>query len=179
MGAPLAYDRDDSQASEDWAPIRDFVRRLARRRLGRSDLSEDVAQETVLRLVQYGRNGVPIDNLYGLALRIAENLVKEHFRREHRWGQVQLSETLASAEPAPDRVIEGREAVETLKRALAKMPALRRDIIIRRRVQHQSCAAIAADLRLSVKAVEKHVTRGLLDLNEAFGQNGPGRGKVN
>jgi len=174
----LAYDRDDSQATTDWSPVLDFARRLARRRLGRADLAEDVAQETLLRLVEYGRGGVPINNLYGLALRIAENLVKEHFRRERRWGQVELTDSLASSEPAADRVIEGREAVETLKQALARMPALRRDIIIRRRVRHQSCAAIAADLGLSVKAVEKHVTRGLLDLNQAFGQNGRGRGKV-
>ncbi len=174
----MAYDRDDCQAATDWAPVLDFARRLARRRLGRADLAEDVAQETVLRLVEYGRGGAVIDNLYGLAFRIAENLVSEHFRRERRWGQVELTETLASTDPAPDRVIEGREAVATLKQALARMPALRRDIIIRRRVRHQSCAAIAADLGLSVKAVEKHVTRGLLDLNQAFDQNGRGRGKV-
>lgn len=175
----MAYDGDDSQATKDWSPLLNFVRRLTWRRLRRADLAEDVAQETVLRLMEYGRGGVPIDNLYGLALRIAENLVNEQFRRERRWGQVELSDTLASAEPAPDRVIEGREAVATLKEALAKMPTLRRDIIIRRRVNHQSCAAIAADLGLSVKAVEKHVTRGLLDLNQAFGENGQGRGKLN
>jgi RNA polymerase sigma factor (sigma-70 family) len=175
----VAYDGDDSQAARDWSPVLDFVRRLARRRLRRADLAEDVAQETVLRLVEYGRGGVAIDNLYGLALRIAENLVNEQFRRERRWGQVELSDTLASSEPAPDRVIEGKEAVATLKQALAQMPALRRDIIIRRRVRHQSCAAIAADLGLSVKAVEKHMTRGLLDLNQAFGQNGRGRGEPN
>ncbi len=174
----MAYDGDESQAAKDWSTVLDFARRLARRRLGRADLAEDVAQETVLRLVEYGRGGVPIENLYALALRIAENLVNEQFRRERRWGQVELSDALISAEPAPDRVVEGREAVETLKKALQRMPRLRREIIIRRRVRHQSCAAIAAELGLTVKAVEKHVTRGLLDLNEAFGHSGRGRGKT-
>lgn len=172
-----AVDVEERGSEEDWSSVRDFVRRMARRRLGRADLADDVAQETVLRLVAYERTA-PIDNRHALAARIAENLVNEHFRRERRWGQIELSDGLVSAEPAPDRVVEGREAVETLRRALGRMPRLRREIIIRRRVRNQSCAAIAEDLGLSLKAVEKHVTRGLLDLNAAFGHKHGGRGKT-
>jgi len=173
-GADLAYDGDQKLATVTWSPVRDFVRRLAHRRLGRADMADDVAQETLLRLIEYQRGG-RIDNLYGLATRIAENLVNEEYRRERRWRVEGLSETLASGQPSPERVVEGREAVEVLKRALKRMPRLRREIIIRRRIHRQGCAAIAEDLGLSVKAVEKHVTRGLLDLNEACGQKRRGR----
>lgn len=167
-GAGVAYDGDQKLATATWSPVRDFVRRLAHRRLRRADLADDVAQETLLRLIEYQRGG-RIDNLYGLATRIAENLVNEQFRRDRRWGVEGLSETLASGQPSPERVVEGREAVEVFKRALERMPRLRREIIIRRRIHCQSCAAIAEDLGLNVKAVEKHVTRGLLDLNKACG----------
>jgi RNA polymerase sigma-70 factor (ECF subfamily) len=171
----VAYDGNEREATLTWSPVRDFVRRLARRRLKRADLADDVAQETVLRLIEYERGG-RIDNLYGLATRIAENLVNEQFRRERRWGAEELSESIVSGQPSPERVVEGREAVETLKRALERMPRLRREIIIRRRIHRQSCAFIAEELGLNLKAVEKHVTRGLLDLNEACGQKrrGPG-----
>lgn len=47
------------------------------------------------------------------------------------------------------------------------MPRLRREVIVRRRVLNQSCEAIAAELDLSLKAVEKHVTRGPMDLKKA------------
>lgn len=170
----MAYDGDQRQAKVTWSPVRDFVRRLAQRRLGRADLADDVAQETLLRLLEYERGG-RIDNLYGLATRIAENLVNEQFRRERRWGGEELSESIVSGQPSPERVIEGREAIETLKRALERMPRLRREIIIRRRIHRQSCAFIAEDLGLKLKAVEKHVTRGLLDLNAACGQQRRGR----
>ena len=83
-----------------------------------------------------------------------------------------MTEDIASPQPWPDQVLEGREAVRALTRALERMPRLRREIIIRRRLRHQSCAAIAQELGLSPKAVEKHVTRGLVDLNKAFAAEG-------
>ncbi len=170
----MAYDADGQRATDDWSPVGEVVRRFAKKRLGRGDVADDIAQETLLRIVEYGR-GATIENRYALGLRIAENLVNEHFRRERRWGGVELSDALPSAQPSADRVVEGREAVRTLTDALRGMPKLRREIILRRRVRHQSCAVIAQDLGLSVKAVEKHVTRGLLDLNKAFGKDGRGR----
>jgi RNA polymerase sigma factor (sigma-70 family) len=173
----VAYDAHQRRLTEDWAPVRDLVRRFALKRLGRPDLAEDIAQETLLRMVEYGESAV-IDSPYALALRISENLVNEHHRRERRWGGVALSESLPSPLPPADRVVEGREAVQALTAALQKMPRLRRDIIVRRRVNHQSCTAIAEELGLSIKAVEKHVTRGLLDLNKAFGKSIAIKGKV-
>lgn len=163
----MAYDGDQQQMARDLAPVREFVRRLVLRRLGRADLAEDVAQETLLRLMEYARTK-RVDSLYALGMRIAENLMNEQHRRERRWGWTDLSESLASGDPSPERIVEGREAVQTLARTLEKMPRLRREIIVRRRLRHQSCAAIASELGLSLKAVEKHVTRGLLDLSAAL-----------
>lgn len=170
----MAYDANERRTGERWEPVRDLVRRFALRRLGRADLADDIAQDTMLRMVEYER-GARIDSPFALGLRIAENLVIEHYRRERRWGGAPLSESLPSQTPSADRVVEGREAIETLTVALRKMPRLRREIILRRRVRHQSCIAIAGELGLSVKAVEKHVTRGLLDLNRAFGKTGANR----
>ena len=103
--------------------------------------------------------------------------MNEQHRRERRWGWTDISESLATGEPSPDRVVEGREAVRTLARTLERMPRLRREIIVRRRIRHQSCAAIASELGLSLKAVEKHVTRGLLDLTTALETSRPGKGR--
>ncbi|WP_300573381.1 sigma-70 family RNA polymerase sigma factor [Phenylobacterium sp.] len=161
----MAYDTHESRAQ--WEAVREVVRRFARRRLGRADLADDIAQETLLRMVDYGRANT-IDNVYALALAIAGNLVSEHLRRERRRGEDELTEDLASAQPWPDQVVEGRQAVRALAAALERMPPLRREIIIRRRVRQQSCAAIAREMGLSPKAVEKHVTRGMIDLNKAF-----------
>lgn len=165
----MAFDTPEDRAY--WEAVRDVVRQFARRRLGRADLAEDVAQETLLRVIDYGRQH-RIDNVYGFALRTAENIANELHRRARRRGEAELTEDIASPQPWPDQVLEGREAVRALTRALERMPRLRREIIIRRRLRHQSCAAIAQELGLSPKAVEKHVTRGLVDLNKAFAAEG-------
>lgn len=151
----------------DWAPVSDTVRRFIVRRFGRTDFADDIAQETILRVIEYGREQA-IDNVYAFALRVASNLAAEHHRRESRWSGEAPAEEIASMQPSPERIVEGRLAVQALTRALEGIPPLRREVIIRRRVRHQSCAEIAEDLGISVKAVEKHVTRALLDLNKAL-----------
>jgi RNA polymerase sigma-70 factor (ECF subfamily) len=60
------------------------------------------------------------------------------------------------------------------------MPPLRREVLIRRRLNQESCRAIGEDLSMSAKAVEKHITRGLLDLRAALERAGvrvPGVGE--
>ena len=74
----------------------------------------------------------------------------------------------ASEAPLPDRVIAGRQELSALTDALAAMPPLRREVVVRRRLRGESCAAIARDLEMSLKAVEKHITRGLADLHRAM-----------
>jgi RNA polymerase sigma-70 factor (ECF subfamily) len=162
----VPYDTPNLEAADGWRSVADAVRRFARRRTRCADLAEDIAQETVLRLMDYAQRQ-EVASLYALAFRIAENLIAEHQRRRRRHKAIELTDEIACPAPTPERVMEGREAVRALSAALARMPRLRREVIVRRRVLHQSCEAIALELDLSLKAVEKHVTRGLMDLKKA------------
>jgi RNA polymerase sigma factor (sigma-70 family) len=159
----------DGTSAEEWAALTAALSRYIRSRTSRVDIIEDVVQETLLRLIHHGRLN-QIVSVYALAFRIAANLLVDHHRRE-RWYAGELEEEPMSLTPTPDRVVAGRQELEILSSALAAMPPLRRDVIIRRRLHGQSCAAIAKDLNLSPKAVEKHITRGLLDLNRAIAKS--------
>ena len=114
-------------------------------------------------------------SIYALGFRIAANLLVDHHRRDSRY-VAEREEEPASQAPLPDRVLVGRQELAILNDALAAMPPLRRDVLVRRRLQGQSCAAIARDLGLSPKAVEKHITRGLADLHKAMPGNAVMRG---
>ncbi|MEG3151052.1 RNA polymerase sigma factor [Sphingomonas sp. ZT3P38] len=163
--------------AEDWRAIGAALNRYVRARTSRTDVAEDVVQETLSRLVCQSRTQKLV-SVYALGFRIAANLLVDHHRRDSRYVP-EGGEEPASQAPLPDRVLVGRQELAILKGALAAMPPLRRDVLVRRRLQGQSCAAIARDLGLSLKAVEKHITRGLADLHKAMpgdtGSHGVGR----
>lgn len=167
---PLALRQVEPDAAvapeEDWRLIAAALTNYVRKRTHRPDVVEDVVQETVLRLINYRRKG-PLVSVYALAFRIAGNLVIDRFRTERRYA-AEATEEPASPTALQDRVLAGRQELALLMQALHAMPPLRREVIIRRRLHGQSCATIAKDLDLTPKAVEKHITRGLVDLNKAW-----------
>jgi RNA polymerase sigma factor (sigma-70 family) len=178
MPAPLhqidPYAND--AAVEDWPAITATLSRYVRARTDRADVAEDVVQETLSRLVHQGRIQKLV-SIYALGFRIAANLVIDYHRRDRRY-VAEREEEPTSQMPLPDRIVAGRQELAILKDALAAMPPLRRDVLVRRRLQGQSCAVIARELGLNPKAVEKHITRGLADLHKAMAGHGAARGDM-
>ena len=153
--------------SSIWQDTSTAVYRYALRRTGRHDLADEIAQDTVVRLIEYHQRQ-PIRNVMALAFTVAANLISDHARSERRFATVEIDETVSCAAVLPDRHAEDRQHLEIFRAALRRMPKKRREVIIRRRIYPQSCATISDELAISVKAVEKHITRGLLDLHRAL-----------
>jgi RNA polymerase sigma-70 factor (ECF subfamily) len=111
---------------------------------------------------------------------IARNLIRDHVRRlRGAPTTADLSEEIACPAPRADEILGYRERVDVLIRALKAMPALRREVFTRRRLDGQPVATIAVDLDLSVAAVEKHVVRALADLRTALERRGLALGAWN
>ena len=149
------------------AELAGALRRFVRGRLDHHADGDDVVQETYLRLFTY-QASARVEDVKALCFAIARNLLRDHRRVARRGAHVELDEAMVCPLPAADRVVAFRRAVALMAGALERMPPLRRDVLVRRRLQGQSCAAIARDLGLSPKAVEKHITRGLADLHKAM-----------
>lgn len=162
----MRADRYPGEMAEEWADIRKAVARYALGVTRRGDLAEDIAQQTVLKAIEYQQSNI-IVSAHALAFRIAANLVREHYRRQKPVADIDAANDIACAAPRPDRVIEDRGETRALLKVLDAMPPLRRDVFLRRRVEGQSCQVIARDLGLNAKAVEKHITRALSDLHVA------------
>lgn len=159
---------------EDWETVAATLGRYVRARTRRADLVEDVVQETLSRLILQSRQRTLV-SVYAMGFRIAANLLVDHHRWDSRHTAAPDEEPVSQA-PLPDRVLAGRQELALLSKVLAAMPPLRRDVIVRRRLHGQSCTAIARELGLSLKAVEKHITRGLADLQKAMAGSGLGGG---
>jgi RNA polymerase sigma factor (sigma-70 family) len=161
---------DEGANGYSWDAIQSALRRYLRGRGTRPDVIDDVTQETLARLVELaGRQ--QIGSIVSLAFRIADNLVIDMYRRESRM-EPEIEDDIRSEEPSLNRVLDSRRAMDVFHRCLRKMPALRREVLIRRRINQESCRAIGDDLAMSPKAVEKHITRGMIDLRRALEQAG-------
>lgn len=87
-----------------------------------------------------------------------EERAKSRFQSLEEW-ELQLKITTLEA-CDPEKLLS--EEIQLLvRKALAAMPKQTRDILIRSRYQSQSNKAIAAELNISVKAVEYHITKAL------------------
>ncbi|OYX66162.1 MAG: hypothetical protein B7Y88_04485 [Sphingomonadales bacterium 32-64-17] len=165
-----AHCRDESSRIPDWAQVQTGLVRYLRARGASIDVAEDIAQETLARLVAITRDK-KVGSLFALGFRIADNLLVDRYRRDSRYGLETDLEIHGDA-PSLDRVMDSRRAVEVFQRCLNRMPRLRREVLVRRRLGQESCQAIGEALSLSPKAVEKHITRGLLDLRRAMEKAG-------
>lgn len=143
--------------------------RYFRRRVGR-DAAPDLVQEAFMRVLRSGAFD-RIDYPRPYLLRTARNLVFERSRRKAREGAVlyPFDETCDAALP-PEQM---RRMVELdIRRAfrptlLAMRPRDRR-IFLMSRLRQQTYREIADELGISVKSVEKHMTRALVRCRKAF-----------
>lgn len=148
---------DPSRPSDVAALYRTYaawVNAFLARRFGR-EIAEDLAQETFLRLTQH-----PTDwrSPKALLARVALNVAQDHLRREN----AQKRPRLVGAEHTPEGVSlpEQHEAL-VHREVVSKLPRNLRDVYVLSRFAGMTYAEIAIHLGISVKAVEKRMTKAL------------------
>ncbi|WP_218838846.1 RNA polymerase sigma factor [Sphingomonas guangdongensis] len=148
--------------------LTDALRRFMRQRVANHADGEDLVQETFVRLFSYK---APVNNAKALCFAIARNLLVDHARSARRVA-VPLSDELVCPNPQVDVIVAYRRAVAIMATALERMPPLRREVFLRRRLDGLSTADIALGLDMSLAAVEKHVVRAFKDLRTALARRG-------
>ncbi len=153
-----------------WASLRqtivlryDTIRMRLARSLGSRELADDVLQETYLRFHRSDVVGAilqPESYIFRVALNIATDKRREERRRA---SQAEVLAAIRLQDDSPDlsREVEARSEVEALKRALARLPARRRAILIAARVDGLSHEAIAARFNISRTTVQKELRRAV------------------
>lgn len=119
---------------------------------GDRDLAEDITQEAWLRAVRaWHAKGIP-DSPGAWLTTVARNLLANHYRR--RPHELLDPDT---AGPVPDN--DTTERASILSRALSRLPAGRERLLKAFHFDHTSVADIAAEQRLSARAVEGRLRR--------------------
>ncbi len=139
------------------------VYRFALGMLGSRESAEDVTQETFMVLLREGARFDPARGALGSYLRgIARFLVYKRYRREGRY--VPLAEDFDETAPAgegddPSERLARIEDVQTVRAAVAALPAHYREVVVLAELEGLSYADVAETLCLPIGTVRSRLFR--------------------
>ena len=153
--------------AEEYGPA---LRRYFEKRAGAAD-ADDLVQDVFLRLQGRGESS-QIENVEGYLFRTAANVLGMRRRRSTwAWGRQEDVEEIGglSDELSPERILIGREALDTMMAALRELPPRCAHAFILYRFEHLPQEAVAERMGISVKAVEALVQRAARRLFDRVG----------
>lgn len=144
-------------------PYQQALRAFFRRRADGHEI-DDLIQEVLLRL-HNRRQGGEVANLSSFIFQTATNVLLDRRRRDtvrRRGAHCELEEIHHPLdELSPDRILQAKQEASVAMAALAELSPRTRAAFMLVRCEGLSYKAVAAQLGISVSAVEKHVTKAL------------------
>jgi RNA polymerase sigma-70 factor (ECF subfamily) len=138
---------------------------LARLRV-RADDVQDVAQESVARLLRY-RDSEPAEAWTALLYRIAINVARDRARHERHAPSSSVDAGTIAADDSPEQHASDQQALARVREAILGLPPRCRAVYLMHRVEGLSYPEIARRNGISTKAVEKHMSHALRALRDA------------
>jgi RNA polymerase sigma factor (sigma-70 family) len=145
-----------------------WLRSWLRRRLGCPHQSEDLSQDTFLRLLT-SRTELDLSEPRALLVTIAQRVLFSFWRRrslEQSWLDALASQPQAFA-PSPEDIALVSEAILAIDRLLDGLPARVKHAFLLNRLEGRTHVAIADELGVSVATVERHVRQAYLHCYQA------------
>ena len=135
-----------------------------------AETAKDLTQETWLKAFR-GLNGFRGDStFYSWVYRIAENVIKDHFRRQKHRNIAPLhliaEHRLTQTYPCPSRDIERQELREHLEAAIAELTPIRRQVFLLYYVHELPIKAIAAKIGRSEGTIKTHLRNARASLRQ-------------
>jgi RNA polymerase sigma-70 factor (ECF subfamily) len=165
-------------AAGDELAWEEFVRRFQGRLYGMAcayagnpDDARELAQDVFVKLYAVRTRWPDADRFMPWMLLAARNLCVDYLRRRKARTKatevdLDLASQLATSDPGPEAQAGGEGRRSILRRALARLTALSRDIIILRDIQGLSIAEVAAALRVPSGTVKSRASRARVELAE-------------
>ncbi|HKI89083.1 MAG TPA: RNA polymerase sigma-70 factor [Draconibacterium sp.] len=150
---------------ENYEYIRNYLFYLS----GDIKLAEDLVQDVFLRLWEK-RNSVKNESVRAFLFTIARNDFLKN-RRQNNYDLKFRSTYFEQVEnKSPDYLLELKEFDQKLQNTIAGLPDKCRVIYLMNRIDEMTYAEIAESLKVSVKAIEKQMSKALQILQEELGR---------
>ena len=156
-----AFDQDIAALARQYEPI---LKRFFRRRVVEGADVDDLVQDVFLRLTRQGELA-DVANLEGYIFQIAANILRDRLRQQvtHRLKDHEpiQDDQVEEAVLSPERVLQGKEALERLKGALLELPERTRSVFFLCRIEGIPHADVGTRMGLSLSAVNKHMAKAM------------------
>nr|WP_298799008.1 sigma-70 family RNA polymerase sigma factor [uncultured Acetobacter sp.] len=158
--------------TQDVMPHEPAIRRWLNRTTLSGIAADDIIQECYARFCSVPYRDIQNGRAYFFSC--ARNLVIEYARRSkiiYINANLGLeAHNVADSRPDPEQNFLARQQLDWLKEQMMTLPSPCKDVFILRKIYNYSHASIAQQLGLSLRTVERHISRGLQTLIES-GQN--------
>jgi len=135
---------------------------------------DDIVQEAFLRISTH-ESATPIDNPRGFLFRIARNLTFDFLRRRsvrHNYAAAQSAERNSDRSRfesrSAEKIVSARQDLDVILSAIDDLPPKCREVFLLQRNEGLPYAEIAARLGISESMVQKHMSKALARLYDAF-----------
>lgn len=145
-----------------------FLRLTANR-----SLSEDLVQDVFFRMLKYRHTYQNATNFTAWMYQVARNAHVDHLRKrrleivpdeEPAW------DNMAAGDPDPEERLGHSQEISLLRRALARLPIEKREVLVLSRFQNLKYNEIAEIMNCEANAVKVRVFRAIRELGQIFGE---------
>lgn len=160
-----------ANAAHEQIRIQDIIRRhhdslikFLRRRLSIADDADDVAQETYIRMMKY-EGSREIKSPSAMLYRIAVNVANDHGRATQARcaaDHLEIEEvSLVSEQPSAERAVLAGQHLDLLLDVIDGLPPKCKQVFLLSRARGMTYPEIARHCGISVKMVEKQISRAV------------------
>ncbi len=137
---------------------------------GDIDVADDLVQETFIK-VWNKRDDIQMETVKSLLYTVANNLLMNHFNHEKvvREHQKSASVEVSTNSTSPQFQMEEAEFEQKLNKVIESLPPDCREVFLMNRIDKLKYAEIAERLNLSVKAIEKRMSKAISMIRDSLG----------
>lgn len=149
-----------------YEPVRNFIYYKS----GNIELSEDIAQDTFLKIWEK-KDEIRVETVKQLLYTTANNMFLNKLDRQKVSFKFLSNQKDDRVEESPDFNLEMKEFDERLQKALAGLDDKKRTVFLMNRIDKLTYRQIAENTGITVKAVEKRMEKALAYLKKEINMN--------